>query len=187
MLIVKHLRRISIAATWHTGLACSPMAPKSERRRQENTQVAAFIEQLRDRAGFESWAEFGRAAGGFSAEQMSDWSRGENAPSGYNLLSLIWAAERRREETLRRAALATDPDGAEVKVAAWKELTAALDRDGWGTAQTPPGALSEAAAELLGEIRAQLTAENAEFDARLARLEAAAAPARAPRGRRKAG
>jgi hypothetical protein len=76
-------------------------------RRQGGT-VAEFIEELYRLGEFSSWGEFGRAAG-FPAATMSDWKRGENAPSGPNLLRLIQAATDRVPLAMQEAATTTSP------------------------------------------------------------------------------
>jgi transcriptional regulator with XRE-family HTH domain len=67
------------------------MPPKTPKRRAEALAVAAFIERLYEASGFTSWGELARAAG-VSAATMSDYKRGENAPSGYRLLQIMAAA-----------------------------------------------------------------------------------------------
>lgn len=67
------------------------MPPKSEKGRSEAKEVAAFVQRLYAESGFSSWGEFARSAG-VAAATMSDWKRGENAVSGYNLLKLIRTA-----------------------------------------------------------------------------------------------
>jgi transcriptional regulator with XRE-family HTH domain len=66
------------------------MPPKTPKRRAEALAVAAFIERLYEASGFTSWGELARAAG-VSAATMSDYKRGENAPSGYRLLQIMAA------------------------------------------------------------------------------------------------
>lgn len=63
------------------------MAPISEERKRQNLEVAAFVKQLYLKGGFESWGEFAREIEVLPS-MMSDWQRGENAPSGYNLLQI---------------------------------------------------------------------------------------------------
>lgn len=67
------------------------MPPKTDKRRREAAEVAAFVGDLFQASPFESWGEFARASG-VSAATMSDYKRAENAPSGYRLLRMIRAA-----------------------------------------------------------------------------------------------
>lgn len=136
--------------------------------------VARFVRELKERGGFDTWADFAREASVLSSS-LSNWQRGAIEPWGSNLVKLIWAAQRRQDQALHEAARSTDPDGAEVKIAAYRELVAALERDSQEQAQHPPEALSSAAAELIAEIRALLVDKHDELDVRLARLEAAQA------------
>lgn len=78
------------------------MAPISPQRQRENAEVAAFIRELYDAAGFESWGDYARAVGKLPST-LSDWQRGENSPSGYNLLRLIRAANEREANALQEA------------------------------------------------------------------------------------
>lgn len=79
------------------------MASKEDRQ-----AVADFVRSLYELGGFESWGEYAREAG-FLASSMSDWSRGENAPSGPTLVRLIHTATDRAPLALREAAERTSP------------------------------------------------------------------------------
>lgn len=70
--------------------------------------VSEFVEALYDLGGFSSWGEFARESG-FLASQVSDYKRGKNAPSGPNLLRLIFAATDRAPLAMREAAERASP------------------------------------------------------------------------------
>jgi hypothetical protein len=74
-----------------------------------NDPVARFINKLKEKAGYEKWADFARDAEVLSSS-LSNWQMGNIEASGPNLLKLIWAAERRREGVLHEASLGTDPE-----------------------------------------------------------------------------
>jgi hypothetical protein len=86
-----------------SGVAFVPMASSQERE-----SVAAFVRELYELGGFNSWGEYAREAG-FLASSMSDWSRGKNAPSGPTLVRLIHTATDRAPLALREAAERTSP------------------------------------------------------------------------------
>lgn len=67
------------------------MAPKTPRRRDEAAEIAAFITELYECSGFDSWGQFAREVG-ISAGEMSDYKRAENVPGGFRLLKMIRAA-----------------------------------------------------------------------------------------------
>lgn len=145
--------------------------------------VATFINELYRRGGFESWAEFAKEADVLPSS-LSNWQTGNRSIRGHNLVKLIWAAERRSEDTLSKAAAATDPE-VEARIAAYYELAGALEASRVDGRGPPPPTLSATAAALMAEIREQLVDEFGELDARLARLEAAQAPAQTPQTRKR--
>lgn len=108
------------------------MPPKTEKGRREAAEVAAFVRELYEGSTFESWGEFGRAAG-LSASTMSDYKRAENAPDGYRLLKLIRAAGwkeaqapdqlDRRLEAIEKAVLQVDEALLEVAANQERGLT----------------------------------------------------------------
>lgn len=63
-------------------------AELSERREASRQEVARFVRWAVDQAGEMSDAEFARRCG-FSPSQISDWTRGRNAPSSANLVRII--------------------------------------------------------------------------------------------------
>lgn len=75
---------------------------------ERNAAVAAYVRSLYELGGFASWGEFAREAG-FLPSTISDWQRGENAPSGPNLVRLIQVATDRAPLAARIAAERTSP------------------------------------------------------------------------------
>lgn len=84
------------------------MAPKTAEKRRQNAEVAEFVRALYEASGFGSWGEYARAIGKAPAT-ISDWSRGENAPGGYNLLRLIHAATEKQANAFVKAKEQTRP------------------------------------------------------------------------------
>ena len=57
----------------------------------ERDEVQGLVRWLYEKSGCTSWATFANRAGVLPSS-MSDWSRGENAPSSYNLVKMMRAA-----------------------------------------------------------------------------------------------
>ena len=93
----------SYRISWQTLLAFVPMADNAVRQR-----LVEFIDSLYELGGFASWGEFARESGLLSST-VSDYHRGENAPSGPNLLRLIEAATTRSSLSMHEAAARQAP------------------------------------------------------------------------------
>lgn len=69
----------------------SPERQASSPGDNPRADVQAFLRKLLEESGYESQAEWGRAAG-IGPDRMSDYLRGESAPDGVNFLKLLSAA-----------------------------------------------------------------------------------------------
>lgn len=92
-----------------SGLSLCAMGAASHERQAQIDEVARFLKELYKEAGFTAWAEWAREANNMLPSTLSDYQRAKNAPNGYNLLTLIRAAERQKIGSAAAAAVNTDP------------------------------------------------------------------------------